>query len=465
MKQRTLAVVLCSILLLGLAAIAGAGPKNVILMISDGWSYQTVDATNYWHGTTQAYQGSGWVHYAMTTYSANNPAGYNPAQAWISDGMGGYKPNIPYLKTGATDSASAITAMATGIKIFDGQINYATDQVTKLKTITEYYKEWGGAAGSVSTVHWTHATPAGMGSHSLSRDAYDNIANEMIYQSGLDVIMGAGHPFYNNDGNYVAPTSTSYKRVGGQATWEQLVNGQTDYTLITDRSQFQALANGSLTASKVCGTFKAATTAQQSRSGYSSTDVPGSVPFNPNVPTLAEMAIGALNVLKQNTKGYVAMFEGGAVDWANHANQAARMIEEQTDFNMAVDAVIAWIEQNSSWNETLLIVTGDHGCGMITGPNGETFVVDNGPGVMPGMKYNYTSHTNELIPLFAKGAGSELFAQYATGLDPVRGAYIDNTDVFKVMMVAGNTVPEPSSLLAFFTGATGIIGVIIRRRK
>lgn len=61
------------------------------------------------------------------------------------------------------------------------------------------------------------------------------------------------------------------------------------------------------------------------------------------------------------------MSEGGAIDWMGHANDMPRFIEEQIDFNAAVDAVIEWVEANSSWDETLLIVTSDHETGGIWG--------------------------------------------------------------------------------------------------
>jgi len=55
--------------------------------------------------------------------------------------------------------------------------------------------------------------------------------------------------------------------------------------------------------------------------------------------------------------------------------------------------------------------------------------------------WNSGGHTNSLIPLFAEGAGADLLVAYATGSDPVRGAYIDNTDVFKVMDAVTLNVP------------------------
>jgi alkaline phosphatase len=55
------------------------------------------------------------------------------------------------------------------------------------------------------------------------------------------------------------------------------------------------------------------------------------------------------------------------------------------------------------------------------------------PGETVYWAWNSGGHTNHLIPLYAKGVGDEAFAAYATGIDPVRGAYVDNTAVFWVM--------------------------------
>ena len=65
------------------------------------------------------------------------------------------------------------------------------------------------------------------------------------------------------------------------------------------------------------------------------------------------------------------MIEGGAVDWANHANEPDRMIEEQIDFVKAVEAVVAWVDKHSNWNDTLLILTADHECGLLWGPDSD----------------------------------------------------------------------------------------------
>ena len=142
---------------------------------------------------------------------------------------------------------------------------------------------------------------------------------------------------------------------------------------------------------------------------------PYTVPMNANVPDLATMTKGALNVLDANRKGFFLMVEGGAVDWAGHANQPGRTIEEQVDFNEAVAAVCRWVRRNSNWDETLVIVTGDHETGYLWGPGSGadatgkgTWVplVNNGEDAVPGMQFNSGDHTNSLIPFFAKGEGA-----------------------------------------------------------
>ena len=90
-------------------------------------------------------------------------------------------------------------------------------------------------------------------------------------------------------------------------------------------------------------------------------------PLNTTVPSLALMTKGALNVLDNDPDGFFVMIEGGAVDWANHANQLGRLIQEQNDFNDAVDVAIDWIKANGGFEKNLLIVTGDHETGYLDG--------------------------------------------------------------------------------------------------
>ena len=133
------------------------------------------------------------------------------------------------------------------------------------------------------------------------------------------------------------------------------------------------------------------------------------------------------------------MVEGGAIDWASHANYSGRMIEEFVDFENSIDAVMDWVQTNSNWGETLLIVTGDHETGYLTGPGSDPTwepIVNNGAGILPGMEWHDDYHTNSLIPLFAKGDAGRMFRGYADEYDPVHGKYLDNTELAEVLFRA-----------------------------
>jgi alkaline phosphatase len=337
----------------------------------------------------------------------------------------------------ATDSAAAATTMSTGVKTYGGAIGVGMDG-TALVHAMEIAEAKGLSTGVVSSVEFSHATPAGFVAHNVSRNNYEEIAYEMIYESTTDVIMGAGHPWFGRDGEQLTSPNT-FKYVGGESTWEDLVAGTAGYDadgvtnlwkLIQTHQEFQKLMVGD-TPNRVIGVPQLYQTLQQERGGDGYAD-PYVVPLIESVPTLEEMTVAALNVLDNDEDGLFLMVEGGAVDWAGHANQSGRVIEEQIDFDNAVQAVVEWVKTNSNWGETLLIVTGDHETGYMTGPNsdpGWNPIVNNGAGVLPGMEFHSGNHTNSLVPFFAKGDDGRWFKEMFDFSDPVRGRTIDNSDI------------------------------------
>lgn len=420
------------------ASATAPAVKNVIVMIGDGMGYNHSLAGSYYRfgeAGAQVYQDFPF-QFAERTNSTDG-WGYDPALAWV---------DFNYVKTHYTDSAAAATAMATGVKTYDAGIGVDVDG-NKVGNVFETAEALGKSTGVVTTVEFSHATPAGFVAHNVSRDDYTGIAQEMVLSSKTDVIMGAGHPWFTNDAQ-PKTTPNTYKYVGGQSTWDALVAGtvQSDTdgdgvletaTLIQDRSQFQALMTGE-TPERVVGVAHAYTTMQQARSGDAMADA-YAVARNTDVPTLTEEALAAINVLDNNPKGFALMIEGGAIDWAAHANQPGRTIEEQIDFDQAVEAVVNWVETNSNWGETLLIVTGDHETGYLTGPGSNPAwmpLVNNGVDAMPGMQFNSPNHTNSLIRMYAKGDIGRLFRGLVIGIDPVRGKYVDNTSIAKVIFQA-----------------------------
>jgi alkaline phosphatase len=446
MLKLTVYAVVLSLLLMGfnLAAASAAGPepkkpaaKNIIVMISDGWGFNHLEAVSYYEYGKDARQiyNRFPFQFAISTYSYY--CDYDPAMAWG---------DFEYVKSCYTDSAAAATALSTGVKTYDAAIGVDVDE-QPLKHALELAEEKGKATGVITSVEWTHATPAGHVAHNVSRNNYAEIGQEMVYDSAADVIMGAGHPCYSADGVYNECTNT-YQYVGGEITWNDLLNGSAGgdadgdgvadpWVLVQTRAEFQSLMDGP-TPARVLGTAQVYQTLQQGRSGDGLAD-PYVVPLIETVPTLEEMTKAALNILDDDPDGFYLMVEGGAVDWGSHANQSGRMIEEALDFERAVEAVDDWVRKNSNWGETLLIVTGDHETGYLWGPGSDPDwmpIVNNGAGVLPGMEWHSPNHTNSLMVLSAKGDAARMFSRYAVGDDPVRGRYADNTDVAHVVFWA-----------------------------
>lgn len=410
-------------------------PRNFIIMVGDGMGYNQSLAARYFHfgnAGMNVYDDFQYK-YAETTFSADG-MGYDPNIAWE---------DFQYMTYYSTDSAAAATAMATGVKTKNDYVGVDSNG-NPLRNVFEAAEAVGKSTGVVSSVMISHATPASFVVHNISRDNYVEIANDMIYDSDTDVIMGTGNPWFNNDGQPLEFPNT-YDYIGGQATWDALVNGSVvsdvdndgtmeQASLIQQASQFINLQSGP-TPEYVIGVAPVFTTLQLYRSGDISAD-PYVVPLSANVPTLAEMSLAAINVLDNNPKGFGLMIEGGAIDLAATYNWPGRMIEEQIDFDHAVEAVVSWVETNSSWQETILIVTGDHETGYLWGPLSDPDWVPltyNGIGNLPGMQFYSTSHTNSLVGLYAQGDAAQWFSTMITGVDPVRGNYVDNTSIAELV--------------------------------
>lgn len=375
------------------------------------------------------------VRLAATTFARGG--GYDPAKFWE---------DFDYAKRGATDSAAAATALACGVKTYNGAIGVDADG-QRVPSVTETAEAKGRATGLVTSVPFSHATPAGFGAHVASRGEYARIARQMIRHSGVDVIIGAGHPWYDDNGHRLETPQYAYI---GEAEFRDLQQGTAGgdadgdsvadpWRFVQSAAELQAAVSGR-PVSRLFGLMPVASTFQAGRESPEDNPpdkaLPFSVPFNAGVPTLAQVTNAALRVLHADPEGFFLMVEGGAVDWASHSNYTGRMIEEQIDFDDAVAAVVRWVERHSSWDETLLIVTADHETGYLTGPgSGPEWkpLVGKGKGQVPELEWHSGGHTNSLVPVFARGAGAHLLRRAADQQDPVRGPYLDNTEIAAVM--------------------------------
>lgn len=478
--QRRLLIIFVGVCVLFLSSSAfAADAKNVVLMVSDGlgmngWEAAKISGSNM---TYDGYTGTDVYFYGMTHYMLNSdgtPQGYDEEAMWSDFNY--TKGNNDY--TAFTDSAAAATAMYSGEKTYGGAIGVDFYK----EPVTSYFEKAaaaGMATGAISSVQMSHATPGAVDAHNTSRGNYADIANEMIYDSDLDVIMGAG------------PGGSDEKYVGGKDTLADIQDGDgaNGFTYIHKPGDFQDLAEGTMPLpDKVIGL---ADTPYTLGNEY----WPGENDET-KVPTLETMTKGSLNVLAQNPEGFALLVEGGAVDWMNHGKNYPDMLTEQKDFDNAVTAVIEWVEAESSWEETLLIVTADHETGMIWGEGTWTDknandVYDDGIDAFHGFQrvqdangdeiadvlYGSSGHTNQMVPLWAMGAGAHLFAKQVDGIDEQaakfwegafdqswNGAYVDNTDIYRVMSQA-SAVPEPGVMWLLGMGLLGLAGCGRRFKK
>ncbi len=384
-----------------------------------------------------------------------------PANFLSSGGFAGYN----YLKTTFVDSAAAGTMIASGVKSYNNAINWTnfpagTGTALTGETIAELAAARGYATGVVASVYFTHATPATTGgAHNVNRNNLTAIAQEMLNSETLDVILSPGHPEFNDAGLPVPYIPSASNNIGGDAEWQLLDAGTHPggWTLVESLTDFEAIADGTLAPpARMLGLAQVRNSLQYNRpftvdwdgngvldnpfphpffpaSGAAraerqAADVnPGDdsagEPFNANVPSLETMTRAAINALSAKTgaNGIYLMVEGAHIDWAGHGHDTVRMIEEQADFDRSVEAAIAWVEANSNWNESLVIVMADHECGMLWGPLSDIVpfdpIVDNGIGNLPGMRMNSSQHTNQFVPIYARGVGAELFADFVDGTD------------------------------------------------
>jgi alkaline phosphatase len=177
-------------------------------------------------------------------------------------------------------------------------------------------------------------------------------------------------------------------------------------------------------------------------------------------PTFAEATLAALKVLSKDPDGFFLMSEQGDIDWANHANDFQRMVGTIKDLHDGVQALIDFVNQPGDgidWNNTLLIVTSDHsnsymrnkvklGAGNLPeqigvgscGYGGPVCAYPNGE-----VTYGSPNHTNELVRLYAIGAGTTKFRKYEGDWYPGT-KILDNTQIFHMMMeAAGEPMDSP----------------------
>jgi alkaline phosphatase len=290
-----------------------------------------------------------------------------------------------------TDSSSSATSMTAGIKAINGAVNLDW-QLKPVETIAQWAQRTRGfSVGAVTSVPISHATPAAAYAANVSRDDYQDLTRDMIGlpsvsrknnpSPGLDVLLGCGYGEATEkptgQGNNFVPgnrylTDEDRQRVDVRTGGEyaryvvaQRAPGHNGHQVLAEAAELAAsrkqrllgffgAKNGHLPFRTADGDYKPVADVKEKVEEYSPADLEEN-------PTLAQMTQAAIRVLQTNDKGFWLMVESGDVDWANHANNIDSSIGAVISGDMAVRSIFEWIESKNAWNDSLVVVTADHG--------------------------------------------------------------------------------------------------------
>lgn len=299
------------------------------------------------------------------------------------------KPAEGHPKHAYTDSSSSATSMTAGIKTYNNGVTVGPGG-EQVSTVAHEVQEDGFAVGVVTSVPISHATPASAYAHNVHRNDYQDLTRDLLGLPsiahpehplpGMDVVIGCGFGADAKTGKgqgsnfqpgniYMADADLHKVDVenGGQYVTAVRTAGVSGRELIQAKAKQAAETgkrflgyfgmgqyNGHLPFQTADGDFKPVRGNAKKGEEYSDMDVLEN-------PTLADMTSAALTVLNGRGKGFWLMVEAGDVDWANHDNNLDNSIGAVNSGAAAVKVVTDWVEQNSNWNESLVIVTADHG--------------------------------------------------------------------------------------------------------
>ncbi len=309
-------------------------PRYVFLFIGDGMSYPQIQSTADYLG-------------------ALKDEDYFLAQPSLEDNQGATLDGPEYLNfmnfeaagsavtydanSFAPDSASTATSISTGRKTYSGTINVDVTGTEKFETITEkVHAQLGMKVGVISSVNLNHATPAAFYAHQPSRNNYYEIGEELV-TSGFEYFAGGGLKQVTGANKDQPDLYELAKEAGYTVTFTNeeasAITAESDKVILID----EHLADSDSMAYEIDRTE--------------------------DMWSLADYVEKGIEVL-DNDKGFFLMCEGGKIDWACHANDAASSIHDTLALADAVQVALDFAAEHPE--ETLIIVTGDHETGGLT---------------------------------------------------------------------------------------------------
>lgn len=295
----------------------------------------------------------------------------------------------PELKQAYTDSASSATSMTAGIKTYNAAIN-VDPQGRQVETIAHLAQRQNYRIGVVTSVPISHATPAAAYAHNVHRNDYQDLTRDLVGLPsvshpemplpGVDLLIGAGHgasaPKASGQGENFVPgnlylTDADLQKIdvrnGGAYLVAQRESGVNGAEHLLAKAQEAAEGGqrlfgfygvphrgGHLPFRTADGNYDPTVGRQKTAEEYTPEDLQEN-------PTLADMTTAALRYLGHGGQPFWLMVEAGDVDWANHDNNIDNSIGAVLSGDDAVKVVTDWVEKHSSWQETVVIVTADHG--------------------------------------------------------------------------------------------------------
>ena len=287
--------------------------KNIIFLVSDGMSAGTLNMADLYLNRKTG-TGSNWIQLYKDNRVSRALMDMASANAIV------------------TDSSAASSSWGGGVRVPNGSLNVGANGEAYLP-IFQKFKLAGKMAGCVTTVPITHATPAGFCVNSKSRNSQEDIAEQYLKMK-FDVMMGGGNQYFAAD-----------KRKDSKDLYAAYAaNG---YQICKTRVEMHSASNDR----PLLGVF-----AEDAVPYY--IDRNSDESLKESTPSLAEMAQKAIDRMKNHPKGFVLQIESGKVDWAAHANDIAGLIHDQIEFDEAIKVALDFAEKD---NETLVIITSDHG--------------------------------------------------------------------------------------------------------
>ncbi|KAI0513242.1 alkaline phosphatase [Xylaria bambusicola] len=277
------------------------------------------------------------------------------------------------LDTYITDSANSASALYSGHKSTVNAMGVYADSSPdpfddpKVETIVEILRRvWDSAWGAVSTAQIADATPIALTGHSRSRYQFGALVDQALNsvtnytwtnQKGPDVWFGGGaEQFY--------PGKDSYK---GEDYYAKFADA--GYDISMNKTSLLELGN----SSKALGIFcRSNLPVWLDRNVYTdnladfTNDPTGAEGPALDLPGLKDMTLKAIDILHKRggDKGFFLMAEGASIDKQMHALDYDRALGDLLELDDTVRATIAHLKAIGELENTLVIVTADHGHGF-----------------------------------------------------------------------------------------------------